>query len=105
MEMLKKIMCNLEECVLMQTENIENANVHEMDKACDMLKDVSMAMYYRQITESMNDAEYGKDYDEYGRIRTLDEVEDDIRVLAKHMSADERQMARQKMVNLANEIL
>lgn len=55
---------------------LDKVNTHELYEAVDILKDISeikhhciKSMYYEQIMEAMEDAEYGVDYDENGEIR------------------------------------
>lgn len=57
-------------------KGLDKTNTHELYEAFDMLKDASeiklncaKTMYYTQIMEAMEEAEYGEDYDENGEIR------------------------------------
>lgn len=69
METLKKICSHLEDCVLGELgKDKSQVDAKELGEVVDAIKDIKMAIYYASITEAMEDAEYGKDYDENGRM-------------------------------------
>lgn len=69
MESLKKICMHLEDCVLGELgKDKSQVDAKELGEVVDAIKDIKMAIYYASITEAMEDAEYGKDYDENGKL-------------------------------------
>lgn len=50
---LKTMKEQLTSCVQSALNNIDNVNTHELGEAVDMIKDLSEAIYYCTITESM----------------------------------------------------
>lgn len=69
MESLKKICGHLEDCVLGELgKDKSQVDAKELGEVIDAIKDIKMAIYYASITEAMEDAEYGKDYDERGKL-------------------------------------
>lgn len=69
MESLKKICMHLEDCVLGELgKDKSQVDAKELGEVVDAIKDIKMAIYYASITEAMEDAEYGKDYDEKGKL-------------------------------------
>ena len=69
METLKKICSHLEDCVLGELgKDKTQVDAKELGEVVDAIKDIKMAIYYASITEAMEDAEYGKDYDENGKM-------------------------------------
>ena len=68
MEQLKDIIKNVVCCLASGTTNMEQLNADEFTTACDGIKDLAMAHYYCSITDAMEKSEYGKDYDEQGRL-------------------------------------
>lgn len=69
MESLKKICGHLEDCVLGELgKDKSQIDAKELGEVVDAIKDIKMAIYYASITEAMEDAEYGKDYDENGKL-------------------------------------
>lgn len=69
MESLKKICGHLEDCVLAELGKDKSMiDAKELGEVVDAIKDIKMAIYYASITEAMEDAEYGKDYNENGRM-------------------------------------
>lgn len=107
-----------------------NANSRELSDAFDMLKDVSMAMYYCKITEAMDNAEMKPPisppdsiYEKTKRFYTeskmtsedkqmnmhklegwLNTIKDEIKAKASTMSAEEKTMAKNIMNGIANSI-
>ena len=67
---IKNIHCMIEklaESAKMEFEKgIENIDADEMSKVTDMIKDLAEAEYYAKISKAMDEAEYGRDYDEHG---------------------------------------
>lgn len=69
MESLNKICGHLEDCVLGELgKDKSQVDAKELGEVVDAIKDIKMAIYYASITEAMEDAEYGKDYDENGKL-------------------------------------
>lgn len=74
MKTLCEICETVEEAVKSEfNKGIHNVDIQEMSLAVDMIKDLAearekaaKAYYYCQITDAMETAEYGKEYDEYG---------------------------------------
>ena len=54
---MKSMKTQLMGCIQNQMGNLQNANTHELGQAIDMVKDLSEAIYYCTITESMEKAE------------------------------------------------
>ena len=50
---LKMMKAQLENCVQSQMSNLEEVDTRELGQAIDMIKDLSEAIYYCTITESM----------------------------------------------------
>lgn len=60
---------HLEDCVLGELgKDKSQVDAKELGEVVDAIKDIKMAIYYASITEAMEDAEYGKDYDERGKL-------------------------------------
>ena len=71
METLKKICSHLEDCVLGELgKDKAQIDAKELGEVVDAIKDIKEAMYYASITDAMENAEYGKDYDENGKYYT-----------------------------------
>lgn len=69
MESLKKICGHLEDCVLGELgKDKSQVDAKELGEVVDAIKDIKMAIYYASITDAMENAEYGKDYDENGKL-------------------------------------
>lgn len=69
MESLKKICGHLEDCVLGELgKDKSQVDAKELGEVVDAIKDIKMAIYYASITDAMENAEYGKDYDEKGKL-------------------------------------
>lgn len=67
MEELKKMCEKLEGCAMMELAKDKcDVDTHELGEVFDMIKDIKEAIYYGSITEAMEDAEYGGDYDYKG---------------------------------------
>ena len=65
--MMHNMIEKLTKCAEMELEKgVENVDTKEMGEAVDIIKDLAEAMYYRTLVVSMEDNEYGEDYDEYG---------------------------------------
>jgi hypothetical protein len=60
-ENLKTMKDQLMNCVQGQMGNLRDANTHELGEAVDMIKDLSEAIYYCTITESMEKADESKE--------------------------------------------
>lgn len=59
----------LAECAKCELDKgIENIDTKEMGEVAEILKELSEAEYYSKISKAMDEAEYGEDYDEHGRI-------------------------------------
>ena len=67
---IKNIHCMMEKISEMAKceleKGIENVDAEEMSKVTDMIKDLAEAEYYAKISKAMDEAEYGRDYDEHG---------------------------------------
>ena len=57
MEALKTMKTQLEGCVQGQLGNLDKVDAHELGQAIDMIKDLSQAIYYCTITQSMEKAD------------------------------------------------
>ena len=55
MKDIKKIKECLSNKVLLELDNIDNINTHELGKVIDMIKDLSQSIYYCSISEAMED--------------------------------------------------
>lgn len=71
METLKKICSHLEDTVLGELgKDKTQIDAEELGEVIDAIKDIKMAIYYASITDAMENAEYGKDYDVNGKFYT-----------------------------------
>lgn len=69
MESLKKICSHLEDGLLANVSgDMSCVDAKEVGEVADAIKDIKMALYYASIVDAMQEAEYGKDYDEGGRL-------------------------------------
>ena len=57
MEQLESMKLQLLSCIQNQMGNLEKVDTHELGEAIDMLKDISMCMYYCSVVEAMEKAE------------------------------------------------
>lgn len=60
-EELKSMKEQLVGCIQGQLSNLKNVDTHELGEAIDMVKDLSEAIYYCTIAESMEKAEKGEE--------------------------------------------
>ena len=121
MEALKTMKTQLEGCVQGQLGNLDKVDAHELGQAIDMIKDLSQAIYYCTITESMEKADKkeqqtpvnnmeGKEMhkDTNSQLKELEaylqELSADITEMIKDASPEERSTLRQKMTTLASKI-
>lgn len=57
----------LSECAKVEMDKgIENIDTKEMGEVADMIKDLAEAEYYAKISKTMDESEYGEDYDYMG---------------------------------------
>lgn len=59
MEKLKMMKEQLMSCVQSQMSNLQNVDAKELGEAVDMIKDLEEAIYYKTITEAMEEKEKG----------------------------------------------
>jgi len=101
MNHIEKIMDNILSCVLVQSEDMEKTDAREMSEAMDMIKDLAMANYYYTITENMTKT---KSYPLDSAEDWIKGIKEDAMELVTKMNADEKQLMRQKLINIANTI-
>jgi len=96
---MTKIKCGLEDIILEAINNPESVNVEELGQVTDMLKDITMAMYYcysvgehEYKTESMSMSEY------------INHLGDDITEMIEKASPQDKAALQMKLTALAAKI-
>ena len=138
LEVLKNIETRLENCVYNQTDNLQKVDTRELGEAIDMIKDMSEAIYYQTITQSMEKVD-SETYDDmplqvtssetkmyhmpdhtnymegkkthkdtnsqlHELEKYLKQLSDNIMVMMKDSSPEEKTMFRQKMAMIVDKI-
>lgn len=99
---MTEIKCKLEDIILEAVSNPESANVEELGEVTDMLKDVTMAMYY---VHSIEEHKYEESHShEMSMSEYINHLGDDITEMIEKASAQDKAALQMKLTALAAKI-
>ena len=122
MERLKRIKENLVNCVESQINgNMQEVNTKELGEAIDMIKDMSEAIYYCNVSKAMEEREEEEKYSRkyymeskemhHGKEKQIEELErylkelsEDITEMISGATTEEKTILKQKLAQLTNKI-
>lgn len=103
MHKMTEIKCKLEDVILEAVENPESVNVEELGAVTDMLKDITMAMYYCHSIEE-HEHEEAHSHEHESMSEYINHLGDDITEMIEKASPQDKAALQMKLTALAAKI-